>query len=164
MPARTEPYFEYFKDIGLYVPRPAATLPATTTVTHYTVTGVVLVVGWILEVTTAIQAQANAVKGRHTPTGGTIGDVSGTFDVNGMAVGDFVVFQGPTTAGALTQAPTSMKTSAGGSTGNTLLRGTGGMLLMAGALALNTAATNTGAQKDHLFFIPILPGSKIVAA
>jgi hypothetical protein len=163
MPLGTNPYEKLFFDLGVYTQRASASLPQTATTTQYTVFGVVEITAWLLEVTTAIQAQANAIKGRHTPTGGSVGDVSGTLDINGFAVGDFIVFQGPTSAGALSQSPTSMRATTG-ATGLTSFRGTGGILLRAGALGLNTAASSTGALKSHIFWRPILPGSKVVPA
>lgn len=138
-----------------YLTRTASALPQTATVTFYTITGLVLIYANLLEVTTVIQAQANAVKWRHTPSGGSVGDVSGTFDVNGLAVGDYVVMQGPTDAGAVSQAMTALITTTG-ATGLTLLSRP--ILLRAGALALNAAASNTGAVKGHLIWAPLFPG------
>lgn len=161
MPARSELNFDLLNHNGIYLNRPAATLPATATVTQFNVTGMCLLLGWILEVSTAIQAQANAIKGRHTPTGGSVGDVSGTIDVNGYVVGDYVVFQGPTAAGALSQVPLRAGLTTG-AVGWTMANG--GIFLRAGALGLNTAATNTGATIGHLWYKPLLAGSKITVA
>lgn len=142
-----------------YLTRTASVLPQTASVTFYTVTGLVLIYANLLEVTTVIQAQANAIKWRHTPSGGAIGDVSGTFDVNAAAVGDFVVMQGPTDAGAVSQAMTSLAATTG-ATGLTLLARP--ILLRGGALALNAAASSTGAVKGHLVWAPLFPGQGTV--
>jgi len=161
MPSTTGKYEQLFGAHGIYLTRAAAIVPQTATTTFYTVTGLVALYACILEVTTAIQAQADAIKWRHTPTGGAVGDVSGTIDINAFAVGDFIVMQGPTDAGAASQALTQVGATGGG-TGLTLLHRP--IALRAGALGLNAAASNTGNIKGHLIYQPLLPGSKIVAA
>lgn len=166
MPSRSNDYFNLLQQVGFYVPRASASLPQTATNTIFTVTGPVLLTGLMLEISTAVQAQANAIKFRHTPTGGTVADISGTLDINGYAVGDFVLLQGPTTAGALSQSPTGMRLSTGGAGGFTSFRGTGGIILLSGSLGLNTAASSTGAFKAHCFWAPLpgFGGGKIIAA
>lgn len=161
MPITTGKYEQLFNAHGIYVTRAAAALPQTATVTFYTVTGLVAIYMNLLEVTTVIQAQANAIKWVHTPTGGSVGDASGTIDINAFAVGDYIAMQGPTDAGANSQSPTRIGAT-GGNTGLTLL--TRSIALRAGALGLNAAASNTGAVKGHILWQPLLPGSKIVAA
>lgn len=142
-----------------YITRTASALPQTATTTFYTITGLVLIYVNLLEVTTVIQAQANAIKWRHTPSGGSVGDVSGTLDINAFAVGDYVAMQGPTDAGALSQALTQVGATTG-ATGLTLLARP--ILLRGGALALNAAASSTGAVKGHLVWAPLFPGQGTV--
>lgn len=162
MPLRSNDWEKFLDEWGNYVPRAAANLPATATTTFFTVTGPVLLTALILEVTTAVQAQANAIKWRMTPTGGSVGDISGTIDVNAFAVGELIVLQGPTDAGAVTQAPTRVGLTTG-ATGITLVSRP--IILLSGALGLNTAATNTGAVKAHLCYKPVpWANGKIIAA
>jgi hypothetical protein len=162
MPIRSIESDKYLKDWGVYVTRPASVLPQTATVTFFTVTGPVLLMGLHLEVTTAIQAQANAIKFRHTPTGGSVGDISGTIDVNGFAVGEFIVVQGPTDAGAVSQSPVRAGLTTGAAGVLLLARP---IFLLSGNLGLNAAASSTGGVKGHLWWKPV-PGynGKIVAA
>lgn len=149
--------------LGTTVRRATNTLPQTATGTIFTVTGgPVVLTGLTLIFTTAVQAQATVIKFRHTPTGGSVADISGTVDVNGAPVGGGVDLQGPTTAGALTQAPL-LFTATGGAVGKTLALGTGAILLQPGALGLNAAASSTGAFRAILTYTP-LDGTGVVSA
>src|SRR4051812_15927533 len=89
-------------EYGVKVDRAAATIPATTTTTLFTVTGGrIILTGLIGEVTTIIQAQANAIKIVSTPTTGTSGDISGTLDINAFEVGALVSLNGTALSTAL---------------------------------------------------------------
>jgi hypothetical protein len=147
--------------LGRRVDRAAATLPQTATTAFYTVSGIVIVRALVLVVTTAVQAQANAVKWRFTPTGGSVGDVSGTVDINGAAVGSLVIMEGPTAAGAASQAP-QLLTTTGSANAGILLHG--GLLLPAGALGLNAAASSTGAVRGILYYQDFDGNGTVVAA
>ena len=130
---------------GFLVERATAALPATTTGNLFTITGGRIIVrGLIGEVTVAIQAQANAVKVVYDPTAaGANQDLCATLDVTGLAVGTMLGITG-TTTDALKSSLQYMK--------NDLDQG---LLFGPGALALTTAATNTGSVRWSLFYVPI---------
>ena len=93
--------------LGTRVAGAAKTLAATGTGTIFTVAGgMVAITSIVGVVTTAIQAQANAVKLVATPTVGTVNDLSGTVETNGAIVGSLI--------------------GATGLTGDVLLKSTGG--------------------------------------
>lgn len=146
---------------GLLVTRPASNLPQTATVTFFNVVGEVEILDLTITVATAIQAQADAIKWRHTPTGGSVGDVSGTFDVNGATAGTIITAHGPTDAGAVTQAMTASANTGG--LGKTL--GPARTIrLQTGALGLNAAASNTGTISCRLRYRPLSNGAYVQAA
>lgn len=146
---------------GLLVTRAASSLPQTATVTFFTVSGDVEILDLVITVETAIQAQADAIKWRHTPTGGSVGDVSGTFDVNGATAGTKITAHGPTDAGAVTQAMTA--SAATGGLGKTLGPGRS-IRLQGGALGLDAAASNTGTISVRLRYRPLSNGAYVSAA
>jgi len=130
----------------------AKTLPATTTGAIFTVAGGrVLVTSITGVVTTAIQAQANAVKLVATPTVGTVNDLSTTVDVNALALGGLL-------------SPTGLA-------GDALVKSTGGgisglrnpIVVAAGSIGVNTAATNTGAVTWTVTYVPLDNGATVVA-
>lgn len=137
---------------GRVVQRAAANLPQTATGSLFAVSGGrVLVTSIIGQVTTAIQAQACAVKLRATPTVGAVNDMSGTVDINGAAVGALL--------------------SATGLAGDALVLSTGGavsllrnpILVAVGNIGLNTAASNTGQVKWTLSYLAYDAGASVAA-
>lgn len=145
---------------GLRVQRATATLPATTQAPIYTIAGGrVILMSLLGEVTTIIQAQANALKVTANPTAGSDVDLCATVDVNALEVGGklslipdfdatpFSVALGKQLAGA---APFGL--------------GTRGIVLAAGTLDLVTAATNTGSVKWDLHYVPLDAGATVTAA
>lgn len=131
------------------------TLPATGTGTIFTVTGGnVLVTSIVGVVTTAIQAQANAVKLVATPTVGTVNNLTDTTDVNGWAVGGLLAPTSPSAGVAVLT-----KTTGGG-----ILTLALPFVIAAGAIGLNTAATSTGAIKWTLTYVPLDDGATVTAA
>lgn len=141
--------------LGVKVDRTTSALPATTDLTLFTVTGGrVIITSLVGEVTTAIQAQANAVKIKSVPTTGTSKDISGTLDINGYEVGALVSLDGTALSTALSG------TNAGGA----LITKPGGIIVPVGAIKLNTAATNTGAMKWSITYIPYEQGASVAAA
>jgi hypothetical protein len=140
-------------DLGIKVDRAAANLPQTATGALFTVAGGrVIVTSIIGTVTTVIQAQANAVKLRATPTTGSVNDLSGTVDINGAAVGSLL--------------------SATGLAGDALVLSTGGgistvrnrIVVAIGTIGLNTAASNTGQVSWSLTYVPFDNGATVTAA
>jgi hypothetical protein len=136
--------------LGRRVDKTATALPASTDGTLFTVTvGRILVTGLVGEVTTIIQAQACAVKLKSVPTTGTAKDISGTFDVNAMEVGGLLSLDGTALSTALS----------GTNAGAALYCRSGGIVVPIGAIKLNTAATNTGALKWFMTYIPLDDGA-----
>lgn len=140
--------------LGVRVATSAKTLPASTTGALFNVTGGrVLVTSLTGVVTTAIQAQANAIKLVATPSGsGSVNDLTATVESNGAGVGSLF---GPT-----------------GLAGDALVKSTGGgvsnlrnpVVVAPGAIGLNAAATNTGAITWTLTYIPLDDGASVTAA
>ena len=139
---------------GFLVERATAALPQTAVGNLFTVTGGRIIVrGLVGQVTTAIQAQANATKLVYDPTAtGANQDLCATLDINGHAVG---IMYGIT--GIVTDAMKS----------NLLFMKNDidqGVMLNAGAIALSCAASNTGSVAWSLFYIPIDTGVTVAAA
>lgn len=140
--------------LGTKVDKATATLPASTTGSLFTVTGGrVMVTSIVGRVTTSIQAQANAIKLVATPSGsGAVNDLSGTVESNGLAAGGLLSITG--------LAGDAMVKSTGG--GVSTLRNP--VIVAAGAIGLNTAATNTGSVEWSLTYIPLDDGASVAAA
>ena len=138
--------------LGRQVFRAAANLPQTATGNLFAVTGGRVVVTSIIgQVTTAIQAQANAVKLRAVPTTGSVNDLSGTVDINGAAVGSLLAATG-LAGDALVL-----------STGGGISMGRNPILVAVGNIALNTAASSTGQIKWALTYIAYDIGAAVTA-
>src|SRR5258705_7614078 len=139
---------------GTKVTGGAKTLPATATGSIFNVIGGrVLVTSITGVVTTAVQAQANAVKLVATPSGnGAVNDLSTTVDINGLALGGLL-------------SPTGLA-------GDALVKSTGGgvsglrtpIVGTPGAIGLNTAAPNTGAVTWTLTYVVLDNGASVTAA
>jgi len=138
---------------GTRVERATATLPATATGSLFTVAGGrVLITNIVGEVTTSIQAQANAIKLVATPTVGTVNDLCATVESNGLALGGLLSITG-------LAADVMVKSTGGGISG---LRNP--VVVATGAIGLNTAATNTGSVKWVVTYVPLDDGATVVAA
>jgi len=138
--------------LGRTVQRAAANLPQTATGSLFAVTGGRVVVTSIVgQVTTVIQAQANAVKLRATPTTGSVNDLSGTVDINGAAVGALLSVTG--------LAGDALVLSTGG--GISLMRNP--ILVAVGNIGLNTAASSTGQVKWQLTYYAYDIGAAVAA-
>lgn len=141
--------------LGIKVDKAAVALPATTDLTLFTVTGGRIVLTSLLaEVTTIIQAQANAVKLKSVPTTGTAKDISGTLDINGYEVGALISLDGTALTTALS----------GTNAGAALAMRTVGIIIPIGAIKINTAATNTGALKYSMTYFPYDDAATVAAA
>lgn len=135
---------------GIKVDKAAAALPATATGTLFTVTGGRVVITSIVGlVATSIQAQANAVKLVATPTTGTVNDLCATVDINGLAAGGLVSITG--LAGDV-----AVKSTGGGVS---TLRNP--LIVAAGTIGLNTAATNTGTMSWSVTYFPLDDGATL---
>lgn len=141
--------------LGVKVDRVTSTLPQTADLSIFTVTGgKILVTSLVGEVTTVIQAQANALKIKSVPTTGTSKDISGTLDVNAFEVGALISLDGTTLATTLSG------TNAGGA----LALRAQGIIVPIGAIKYNTAASSTGAIKWSLTYVPYDDAASVVAA
>ena len=141
--------------LGKKVDRTTASIAATGDTTIFTVTGGrIIVTSLIGEVTTVIQAQANALKIKSVPTTGTAKDISGTLDINGYEVGALISLDGTALTTALS----------GTNAGAALAMKPSGIFVPIGAIKYNTAATNTGAIKWSITYIPYDDAASVVAA
>lgn len=138
---------------GTKVERTAANLPASTTGNLFQVSGGrVLLTSIVGEVTTVIQAQANAIKLNHQSAvlGGSGTDICATVESNGLAVGTQIGITGTfgtaAAVGAAVPSPTPL-----------------GVVLVAGFLRLNAAATNTGQIRWTLTYVPLDDGASVAA-
>lgn len=136
-------------EYGTRVDRAAANLPATTSGNLFSVSGSIIVTSILGTVTTAIQAQANAIKLEAYNTAATTAtDMCATVDSNGQGVGKLFGITGVTTAAAIFGYAVP--------TGRIIVGG-------AGFIRLNTAATNTGQMSWTLTYIPLTPGASVAA-
>lgn len=138
---------------GLTVSRATAALPQTTQSALFTVTGGrVIVTGIVGQVTTAIQAQANATKIVGNPTTGTDKDLCTTLDITADEVGTLYGLSGlPTEA--------MVGTTAGGG-----IMPRNGIVVPVGTIDLSCAASNTGSIKWDITYVPLDDGASITAA
>jgi hypothetical protein len=142
--------------LGIKVSRAAAALPATAAGSLFTITGGrVAVMSLYGEVTTVIQTQANATKLQFDPTdAGATQDLCATTDITADAVGTMYSLTG-TPAGVLMDSLNFL------SADKVLARP---LILKPGAILLNCAATNTGAVKWDLWYVPLDTGAAVAAA
>lgn len=138
---------------GLRVDKAATAVAAISTKSLFTVSGGnCIILGLIGEVTTIIQAQADATKYISTPTVGTAVDLCGAVDITGHEVGGLL-----TITGVLATAAVKGNAGAGVMMGNPII-------VAPGVIGLNTAADNTGAYKFSIWYIPAEDGAYITSA
>jgi hypothetical protein len=138
---------------GVRVDRAASNIAQSGTLDLFTVAGGRVLVWMILgQVTTIIQAQADAVKLIAHPTTGSDVDLCATADINGLEVGGKLSLNG-------TLATALGKTLAGAAAGLALP-----VIIDPGVIRMNAAASNTGQIKWTLWYMPIDQGASVVAA
>lgn len=159
MPAYTPPYIQVAGDYraGLRVDRATANLPAGTAHNLFTISGNVLILSIIGEVTTVIETQANNTKLKFTSTSpGSTTDLCAVLDITAKAVGSLFSITGTLA--------TAMKVT----TNNLIVPADNlaapGLVLGAGAILLDCAATNTGKVAWSIFYVPLEDGAAIAAA
>lgn len=141
--------------LGQQVSKTAATLPATTTQNIFTIAGGrVLVTALIGEVTTVCSATATNLKVTSVPTTGTAVDVASNLAVASFEAGAILVCEGDGTA--------LIGTSAGAGFAPAL--NALPFILPIGTVRIETSATNTGATKWDLFYVPIDDGAVVASA
>jgi len=134
------------------VERATENLPQGTATPYFEVVGRCLLTQVVGEVTTVIQTQANNTKLTANPTVGADVDLCAVNDITADAVGTFYTLTGvladamvPTTSGAAEAQST-------------------GILVTDGSIDLSCAASNTGATKWTVHYIPLDAGSAISVA
>jgi hypothetical protein len=136
---------------GILVSKAAAALPQTAQTAQFTVAGGrVLIIWYVMQVTTIIQAQATTVQFIATPTSGTAVNVTNaTGDINGKEVGASVTF-------ATTLGGTAVVNNAGA---NVIAQPV--FVLNPGTLDFKTVASSTGAVKQDLIYVPLDNGASV---
>ena len=139
--------------LGKRVDRATAALPATTAEALFTIAGGRVAITQIVgEVTTVIQTQANNTKLTANPTTGTSVDMCAALDISADEVGCLYGMSG-------TPADALVGTNAGLTPGQGVAQ-----VLNVGTIDLDCAATNTGAIRWTLFYVPLDEGASVVAA
>lgn len=152
-PASVDPQAFTAVGLGFRVDKAAATLPASATQDLFVVSGgLVAITGIVGEVTTIIQTQACNTKLISTPTVGTAVDLCAVLDISADEVGCLYGITG-TFATALV----------GANAGAAVLPALP-IVVPEGVIGLNTAATNTGATKWTLWYVPLDEGAAVVSA
>ena len=142
--------------LGVRVDRATATLPQTATGSIFTVSGGrIILTGIIGQVTTALGATATSMNLVHTPTVGTVADITGPAVVTSDEVGTLYGISGLITDSFSNNLP---PTSALASLPARPL------LLAVGNIGLKTDANDTGSVKWHLTYWPFDVGASVAAA
>ena len=140
--------------LGIAVDKAATTLPQGAAVPQFTIAGGrVLVTSIIGEVTVVIETQANVTKLVANPTVGTSVDMCATLDITADEVGCLYGITG-----------TPGDDLVGTNAGLTISMSNKGIVVNAGTIDLNCGASNTGATKWTLHYVPIDVGATVVAA
>ena len=134
------------------VERAASTLPQTAQTAYFTVTGRVLVTQIVGEVTTEMEAQNNAAKLIANPTVGAAVDMCAAVETTGDVVGTIYNITG-TLANAMVA-----------TTSGAVIAQANSIMVAAGTIDLDCAASNTGGTKWTVHYIPLDAGSTIAAA
>lgn len=138
--------------LGNTVARATSTLPATTSLTIFNVTGGnVLLTSLVGTVTTAIQGQATTITINHTVGATTTALSTSAGDLNAAVVGSVASLTGITIGGS----PVNV-----GAAGASVCQ----FVLGAGALKYTTGATSTGSIRWTLTYVPIDDGAAVTAA
>jgi hypothetical protein len=141
--------------LGQQVSKSAATLPATTTQNLFTIAGGrVLVTALVGEVTTIVQAQACNLKVTSVPTTGSAVDVASNLDINGFEAGAILVAEGDGTA----------LIGAAAGAGHAPALNALPFILPIGTVRIATSATNTGATKWDMWYVPMDDGAVVASA
>ena len=140
-------------NFGVRVDRTTATLPQSTAGALFTIaTGRVIVTAIVGQVTTIIQTQLNNTKLVSNPTTGTDVDICAVLDITADEVGTLYGITG-TFADALV----------GANAGATVAPARP-VVLPIGTLDLSCSASNTGAVKWSIYYLPFDDGATVTAA
>jgi len=139
--------------MGFKVSKASATLPATTTQNIFTVSGGrVMVQALVGEVTTIFGATATNLKATSVPTTGTAADIAANLAIANLELGTILVVEGDATA--------MIGVSAGFAPALNALP----FIIPIGVIRIETGATNTGATKWDIWYVPLDPGATVVSA
>jgi hypothetical protein len=143
----------FSKSIGSlkYVQRPTGILAQTGNRPLFAVTGRVVIHYLLGEITTAIQAIANATKLVSKLTDGTSTDLCATNDINGDVVNGFYTITG-TPANAMVNV-----------TASPAFKLVTPIIVQPGSIELNCAASATGSIKWTIVYQPLDSGAEIYA-
>ena len=134
-----------------YVQRATGILAQTGTRPLFAITGRVVLTHLLGEITTVIQAQADATKLINTPNVGSAVDLCATNDITGDVVNGFYTITG-TAANAMVNSTTSPA-----------FKIASPVTLQPGTLDMNCAASNTGSVKWTLMYYPLDNGAAVYA-
>jgi len=153
-PTTVEPQAYSAINLGFRVDKASATLPASTTQDLFTIAGGrVLVTLLFGEVTTIIETQACNTKVTAAPTVGTAVDLASNLDITADEAGCLYLVEGDGTALVGANAGAAMSGI-----------GRAGFIVNTGVIRMETAATNTGATKWTLYYVPLDEGATVVSA
>lgn len=153
---------------GFTVTGGAKTLPATTTGHIFTVAGGrVVITSLTAVVTTVIQAQACTLSVGNTPTGGSAAVASlaaASASISGLAVGTSLAVPVAQASALILGAASGVLPANGAGTALGVPIIDGGIAIVpAGTIDVTTSATNTGAIKYSVTYVPYDAGANITA-
>lgn len=138
---------------GFRLDRATQALPQTTAYSIFTVTGGrVFILGLIGEVTTLVQTQANNAKIKAVPTAGSTVDMSAVKDITALEVGGKLVL------------PAAFATALAQSNAGAAVLQPNNVVVAAGAIQFDCAASSTGAVKWSIFWLPFDEGAYVTVA
>lgn len=140
------------KDGTFFVHKATATLPQTTQGILFTVTGRIELIAIVGEVTTIIQTQITNTKIVANPTVGADVDLCAVKDISAAAAGSQFNITG-------TLATAMVQTASGA-----FVKQASPVIVTAGTIDLNCAASSTGSVKWLVIYNPIDPGAKVFVA
>ena len=139
--------------LGARAERADAALPQTTAEALFTITGgKVLITGIVGEVGTVIETQVNNTKLTANPTVGSSVDICAVLSITADEAGTLYSITGTLTDALV------------GTTAGAVAAQAKGVIVNAGTLDLDCAASNTGTIAWTIFYVPIDDGAAIEAA
>lgn len=132
------------------VEKSAATLPQTGASALFTVVGRVIVTSIVGEVTTVIETQANNTKLVANPTVGADVDLCAVNSITADAVGTLYTITGTLANAMIATTSGAVPVQAAG------------IIVTAGTIDLDCAASNTGETKWTIHYIPLDKGSYVI--
>lgn len=138
--------------LGVRTQKSAANLPATAAQNLFSVSGEILITLFRGRVTTEIQDQACNLKVTSVPSSGSAVDLAANLNIQALEAGAHLVVKGDGSA--------LVASNAGAALGPLQFGG----IVPAGAIRIQTSATNTGATSWELWYFPLDDGATVTAA